>query len=193
MTGNIGRLPKLYAEHYAPYNRTSFIGTMGFLPFMEAAFGFVRPDNYQGGVGDRTVAIRVQLLKDNGNWPALAIGFHDFFAIERLDLEPLDAQHFAALYFVASKRFYVPFLNSSLVLNTGYGPDWLPAKDSHLLGWFGGVQYSPIEQVDLLLEYDTQHFNAGIRFMFFSHLQYSMSFWQLQYVMHQISLNIHLK
>lgn len=192
VTGNVGRLPKLYADHYAPYNRTSFMASVGFLPFLEASFGFVRPDNYQGGVGDRTVAIRFKVLNEHANWPAVSIGFHDFFAVERLDLEPMDAQHFAALYLVASKQFDMP-LNSSLVLNMGYGPDWLPAKDSHLLGWFGGVQYSPIEQLDLILEYDSLHFNGGIRFLFFSHLQYSLSFWQLQYIMHQLSFNFSLK
>ena len=98
LTGNIGRIPKLYADQYAPYDRTSFVAALGFMPFLETTFGFVRPDNMQGGIGDRTITMRAQVLSEARYHPAIALGFHDFFAIEQLELEPADAQHFAALY-----------------------------------------------------------------------------------------------
>ncbi|MBN1479893.1 YjbH domain-containing protein [candidate division KSB1 bacterium] len=195
LTGNIGRLPTLYADNYVAYtfDYTTFIASLGFMPFMEVSFGFVRPDNYQGGVGDRTMAMRFQVLREKKNQPALAFGLHDFFAISGLELEPEDAQHFAATYLVLTKQIPLPFLHSRLTLNTGYGFDVLPAKDDVLNGWFWGFQYSPIEQVHLLFEYDTVHYNAGIRYNLFSHLTYTLSFWQLQYMMHQFSFSIHLK
>jgi hypothetical protein len=193
LTGNLGRLPKLYANNYSPknYNRTAFVTAMGFFPFLEASFGFIRPDNFQGGVGDRTVTLRLKVLNERQYIPAVAIGFHDFFAVESLDLEPAAAQHFAALYLVTTKQFTFS-TSQSLLVSLGYGPDWLPADDSHLQGLFGGVQYSPIENVQLLAEHDTKNLNVGMRFSFFSHLNYSMSFWQLRYMMHQLSFSFSL-
>lgn len=192
LTGNIGRMPTLYADNYVnyTYDHTAFIAGMGFMPFMEVSFGFVRPDNYQGGVGDRTVAMRFQLVREKKTVPAIAFGLHDFFAVS--GLEPEDAQHFAAAYVVLTKQITLPFTPSSLTLNTGYGFDGLPAKDDVLNGWFWGFQYAPIEQVHLLFEYDAVHYNAGIRYNF-SRLTYTLSFWQLQYLMHQFSFSIHLK
>ena len=193
LSASIGRIPKLYANGYAPYDRTAFVASMGFMPFLEASFGFVRPDNFQGGVGDRTITVRIQVLSDKANLPAIAFGFHDFFAIENLDLEPESAQHFAAMYAVATKKIPLYIEGSSLVLNAGYGFDWLPARDSHLQGFFWGLQYSPIKDVDLLLEHDVNNFNAGIRFIFFSHFNYMLSFWQLQHLMHQVGFSLQLK
>ncbi len=193
LTGSLARLPKLYADNYSPknYNRTAFVTAMGFFPFLEASFGFIRPDNFQGGVGDRTVTIRLKVLNESRYAPSIAIGFHDFFAVESLDLEPAAAQHFAALYIVGSK--HVDFLNSqSVLLSLGFGPDWLPAMDSHLHGLFAGIEYSPIENVQLLLEHDTKNLNAGMRFSFFSHVNYTVSFWQLRYMMHQFSFSFSL-
>lgn len=195
LTGHVARIPKLYAENYSKldYERTVLVSSLGFMPFMEASFGFVRPDNMQGGVGDRTVALRFKLLNEGRYVPAVSAGFHDFFAFEPLHLEPVSAQHFTAMYIVGSKtvRFVAP--ESFLVFTLGYGPDWLPADDKHLHGLFGSLQYAPIRQVMLLLEHDAMNVNAGIRFDIFSHVTYTMSFWQVRYVMHHLSFSINLK
>ena len=190
MTLNVGRIPKLYADNYMPYDRTAYIVAMGFMPFMEASIGFIRPDGFQGGVGDRTVAVRVRLLGEKRLTPALAIGVHDFFAIDDLNLEPVSAQHFTSSYITATKN--VKLFNIAATVNIGYGPDWLPSNDRQLTGFFWGVQFSPLNQVHLLFENDAVHYNAGVRFCFFRHVNYMLSFWQLKYMMHQLSFSINL-
>ena len=191
LAASISRIPKLYADNYKPYDRTCFVVAMGFMPFMEATMGFIRPDNFQGGVGDRTVSVRLRLLKEKGGMPAIALGLHDFFAIEEFELEPADAQHFTSSYIVVTKHYNM-FFNSQVGLNLGYGLNWLPSNDRQLTGLFGGLLVSPIKQVQLMLEHDGVYANAGMRFHFFRRVNYMMSFWRLKYMMHQISFSISL-
>lgn len=192
LSANIGRIPKLYADNYKPYDRTSYVVAMGFMPFMEATMGFIRPDNFQGGVGDRTVSVRFRLLNEQKRRIALAFGLQDFFAVKDLNLEPVSAQHFTSSYVVATKHFELSRPDMQLSLNMGYGFNWLPSDDRQLTGLFWGAQYSPMQQVQLLMEHDGKQFNAGVRFHFFRHAQYMLSFWQLKYLMHQLSFSIFL-
>jgi len=188
---NIGRIPKLYADNYKPYDRTSYVVAMGFMPFMEATMGFIRPDNFKGGVGDRSVSVRFRLLNEKNRLPALAVGLQDFFAVKDLKLEPVSAQHFTSSYIVATKHVKLSH-PGTLSLNMGYGFNWLPSDDKQLTGLFWGVQYSPIQPMQLLMENDGKRFNAGIRFNFSQHVQYMLSFWQMKYMMHQLGFSIFL-
>jgi hypothetical protein len=185
------RIPKLYADHYKPYDRTVFYANMGYTSFFEVTFGIVRPDHFPGGVGDRTVAARVLALKETRYTPAVAVGVHDFFAVEALDLEPPDAQHFTTSYLVSSKTFKWP-QNMRAAVHLGYAFDILPSNDRHLDGWFGGAAFSPLPSVELILEHDSRHINGGVRFFFFSRLEYMISFWQMRFVMHNLSFSLPL-
>ncbi len=191
----ISRIPILYAKNYygGSYDRTVMFASMGFLPFLEGTFGFTRPDNMQGGVGDRSMSARLQLYRQRGWIPSVALGMQDFFAIKKLHLEPTSAQHFAAAYVVASKavKFSSPFLQRA-DFHLGYGVDWLPANDRHLDGLFAGLSFSPIRQVQLLFEYDSHSFNSGVRFFLFSHLRYTMALWKMRYLMQNMSFSISL-
>lgn len=188
----ISRIPLLYAPNYhgGSYDRTVLFASMGFLPFLEGTFGFVRPDNMQGGVGDRTMTARLRLWRQNGWRPALALGMQDFFAIEELELEPVSSQHFASTYAVLSHEIPVSHpLVHQVSAHLGYGTDWLPSNDRHLNGWFGGVRWAPVPQFELMLEYDSQSINSGIRFFLCSRVQYMFAFWQHRYVMHHLSFS----
>lgn len=191
MTFGLCRIPKLYADNYKPYDRTVMFVDMGFTSFLEASFGFVRPDNFPGGVGDRTVTARLRVLKSARYMPDVALGFHDFFAIKQLELEPSEAQHFASTYVVASKTLLLP-RQFRTTLHLGYGFDWLPSNDRHLDGLFGGISFSPMLPVELILEHDSHFINGGVRFNFFSRLEYMISFWQMRYVMHHLSFSLPL-
>ena len=191
LSANVSRIPKLYADNYKPYVRTCYVAAMGFMPFMEATMGFIRPDNFQGGVGDRTVSVRLRLLREQRRAPAITIGFHDFFAVEEFDLEPADAQHFTSSYIVMTKNIHM-FQSATIGFTIGYGSNWLPSSDNQLNGMFGGVEFSPFDRFQLLLEHDSIHTNAGMRFNFFNRVFYMLSFWQLKYMMHQLSFNISL-
>lgn len=190
LTANIGRIPKLYADNYKPYDRTSYVVAMGFMPFMEATMGFIRPDNFQGGVGDRTVSARFRLLREKNRRPALAFGLQDFFAVEDLNLEPVSAQHFTSSYVVATKHVELSVPDMLLSLNVGYGFSWLPSDDRQLTGLFWGVSLAPMQQVQIIMENDGRQYNAGVRFSFFQQVHYMLSFWQMKYMMHQLSFSI---
>jgi len=172
LTANIGRIPKLYADNYKPYDRTSYVVAMGFMPFMEATMGFIRPDNFQG------------------RRPALAFGLQDFFAVEDLNLEPVSAQHFTSSYVVATKHVELSVPDMLLSLNVGYGFSWLPSDDRQLTGLFWGVSLAPMQQVQIIMENDGRQYNAGVRFSFFQQVHYMLSFWQMKYMMHQLSFSI---
>lgn len=175
----ISRIPVLYSDQLRPYERTVFFFCLGYLPFLEGTAMVVRPDNYAGGIGDRSVHIKLRLLGEDGRWPALALGAQDFFGIKKLHWEPADAQKFAELYAVASKNLHLNHLAISLHL--GYGTDWLPAQSRYLDGFFGGIVITPHRYLSVLAEYDAKKINAGVRLHPCSHLQAQLAYWKLQH------------
>jgi hypothetical protein len=191
LTFGLCRIPKLYADNYKPYDRTVMFADMGFTSFFEASFGFVRPDNFKGGLGDRTATARLRVLKSSHFSPDVAVGIHDFFGVKQLELEPAEAQHFASTYVVASKT--LPILRQlHTTFHLGYGFDWLRSNDHHLDGWFGGIVVSPMPSLELIIEHDSHNVNAGVRFLLFSRLEYMFSFWQMRYMMHHLSFSVPL-
>ncbi|MBN1318191.1 MAG: YjbH domain-containing protein, partial [Anaerolineales bacterium] len=129
----VSRLPMLYtSQEWRFPDWTIYFFGLGYMPFLEGAAMIVRPDNYPGGVGDRSVAFKVRLIRQRGKWPALAIGAQDFFGIKKINLEPSKAQKFAALYAVSSKSLRLK--NMVVALHLGYGVDWLPAQSHQLDG-----------------------------------------------------------
>ncbi len=194
-TFGASRIPILYAKNYhgGSYERTVMFASMGFLPFIEGTFAIVRPDNMQGGVGDRSMSARLRLCREHEWRPAISIGVQDFFAIKELHLEPVSSQHFAATYVVASNSafFSLPFFHSA-TFHLGYGVDWLPANDRHLHGIFAGVEFTLIPQIQVLCEYDSQSINSGVRFILFSRVHYTVALWQLRHVMQHLTFSISL-
>lgn len=190
LTAGVSRIPMLYTNWY-PNRRTVMWGRMGFLPFLEAGGMFVRPDDYIWGFGDRSVYVRLQLLREKGRRPAVTIGTQDFFAIKQLKWETATAQHFGALYLVASR--HDTLRGVPLHFHLGYGPDWLVARTKMLVGLFGGVSYSPHRMVTLLAEYDAECFNAGLRLQPFPFLQAHIGLWKLKEVTATLAATVHLQ
>jgi len=190
LTAGVSRIPMLYTNWH-PNRRTVMWGRMGFLPFLEAGGMFVRPDHYIGGFGDRSVYLRVRLLREKGWRPAVTVGTQDFFAIKQLKWETATAQHFGALYLVASR--HDTLRGVPLHFHLGYGPDWLVARTKMLVGLFGGVSYSPHRMVTLLAEYDAECFNAGLRLQPFPFLQAHLGLWKLKEVTANLAFTVHLQ
>jgi hypothetical protein len=178
------RVPRLNAIEYKAYERNVKFGSMGFLPFLEVTFAIVRPDNYPGGIGDRTVGFKFKLIGEKKYLPALSMGMHDFFGIKEINLEPKSAQHFAALYVVGSKSFELPFLNNA-VINAGYGEDWFPARTHQLVGFFIGSEIQLFQHISAIAEYDADNVNFGTRLNLFN-LQFLLAWWD----MHKFSWNV---
>ena len=190
VSAGVSRIPMLYATDWWPNRRTVFWGRIGFLPFLEAGGMFVRPDDYTWGFGDRSVYIKVQLLKEKGRRPALAIGTQDFFAIKQLKWETATVQHFGALYLVASR--HDTLRGVPLHFHLGYGPDWLVARTKMLVGLFGGVTWTPHRYVTLLAEYDAERFNAGFRFHPLPLLQAQLAWWKMRELTATLAFHVDL-
>jgi hypothetical protein len=191
LTGGISRIPELYATDWWPNRRTVFWGRIGLLPFIEAGGMFVRPDHYGWGFGDRSVFVKLRLLRERGRRPALTIGSQDFFAIKGLTWETSTAQHFGSLYLVASR--HAAIRGVPLHVHLGYGPDWLVAKTKMLVGLFGGVTCTPHRMVTLLAEYDSECCNAGVRLNPFPFLQAQVAWWKLREVTATLALSVSLQ
>lgn len=174
----VSRIPELYADKLRPYQRTVYFARLGYLPFLEGTAMIVRPDDYPGGVGDRSLHVKFQLLHEKGHRPGMAIGAQDFFAARGLDFEPARAQHFAALYVVASKNLSLQPV--PVRWHLGFGADWLPAKNRFLDGLFAGVTLTPHRYLIFLAEYDAHAFNAGFRLHPVSWVQAQLAWWKLQ-------------
>ncbi|HOH09225.1 MAG TPA: hypothetical protein PLF89_17005, partial [bacterium] len=125
-----------------------------------------------------------------GRRPAVTIGTQDFFAIKQLKWETATAQHFGALYIVASR--HDTLRGVPLHFHLGYGPDWLVARTKMLVGLFGGVSYSPHRMVTLLAEYDAECFNAGFRFHPFPLLQAQVAWWKMRELTATLALHVDL-
>ena len=174
----ISRTPELYAN-WRRLRRTVFWARIGFLPFLEAGGMFVRPDHYvNAGFGDRSLYLRLQLLRERGRGPAVAVGAQDFFSLKGIHWATSTKQHFGAVYLVASKR--VTLKKMPLQLHLGYGPDWTVAKTKLLVGPFGGLQLTPHRWASLLAEYDAKSFNAGFRLHPFHFVQLQYIWWRLR-------------
>ena len=78
----------------------SFLSSMTFLPFMELSIKLTKPyttpidDNY--GLGDRSISIRTQLIKERKYLPAVLIGIQDAFG---------ESSFFSTNYLVFTKRY----------------------------------------------------------------------------------------
>jgi|GEM_PF-1068511 len=184
----ITRLPKIKNVPLGNKPRNVYFTAVGYLPFIEGSFAFVNPDNHPYGIGDRTVSARIRFLKERRALPALTIGFQDFFAAKKLDIEISDAQHFAATYLVGSKSFNVNFLPAAknIFLHAGYGVDIVESNEQHLVGFFGGIDFRPLQEISVIAEYDTRYFNMGFKFHLFSHLEIMYMWWDMQHLSWQV-------
>ncbi|MFK7932697.1 MAG: YjbH domain-containing protein, partial [Saprospiraceae bacterium] len=116
---------------------------LNFLPFLELSIRFTKTKDVVE-LGDRSIFARVQLLKETGKRPAVAIGAHDLFG---------QVPHYHSVYTVVSKHFS---LKKDLILggHLGYGISTREeVQNEQLQGVFGGstLRYRFAE---IGLEYD---------------------------------------
>jgi hypothetical protein len=158
----IGHIPKLYAE-FKPDQRFVVFAAVGFLPRVEGVLALVRPDRLQYGSGDRTAALKILLLKQKKQWPALAIGSEDFFSAKPFNIEDKGGQHFASLYWVVSKNYFL-CNTSNLGIHLGHGFGYLPADFRQLTDWFGAIELSFKKHFSCSTEYDGRSYNISVRY-----------------------------
>lgn len=132
----------------------TFLSSVTFLPFLELSLRITKPyskvnsDSY--GIGDRSISLRAQVLKERKYVPAIVIGTQDPFAYQAF---------FNTNYLVLTKKY--SFKKINVVTNLGYGVSFEEeARGDYLQGVFGGIQVH-WQTLHSSLEYDTNHFNFG--------------------------------
>ncbi len=132
-----------------------FFANIAFLPFLETTVRVTKPvgSKNEFGIGDRSIYLRLRLLKERKYLPSLVVGAHDAFGI---------AQH-PASYIVASKSISIN-TDWSLQTNLGYGRNFTDNRRSYLNGPFGGITAS-WRFLAAVIEYDSERLNAGLKTM----------------------------
>jgi len=155
------------------YHAMDFFTTLTFVPFVELSVRFTRmidlpKSEYLGTNGDRMASARIRVLNEHKYWPAIILGFQNFFTT----LQSGDASHFNSTYLVATKNFKIPYVLENVGITAGYGSDFLTASDYQFIGLFGGIKITPrfLNFLELILEYDAEKWNTGARITILKHL-----------------------
>jgi hypothetical protein len=149
----------------------AFYTTINYLPFVELSIRFSRKIDRtpeQTSVGDRMASIRVRPIEESENFPSVVIGVHSFFTTLSSGL----ASHFNSTYVVLSKNFEFDHCMHNLGITVGYGSDILKARNYQFIGFFGGISITPknLRYLELMLEYDADKFNYGVRVIIKEHI-----------------------
>lgn len=173
LTGGWQMVPRGHAHlNYSRRNDVGehcFFARIGFLPRLEASIRLTHPMVPKGeyGIGDRSVFLKFQALREKRFAPALSVGVYD----------PMGTKLLPAVYAVASKSFPMPW-NRSLRTTLGYGARVLGDVNYLLEGFWVGAQYLPAgpprglwPQWGVGAEYVRGQFNLSATLQAFSFLQ----------------------
>ncbi|MFA7288294.1 MAG: YjbH domain-containing protein [Melioribacteraceae bacterium] len=145
----------------------SYYLTFGYLPFLEVGLRFTNRTNASDALGDRMFSARLKFLNESEYLPSVVFGAHDIFRSS-----DSKTNYYNATYFALTKNFPLDSFIDNIKLNAGYGFDLFTARSYQFDGPFGGVSVSLFEVSELLLEYDSDYFNAGVRFALFNHIYF---------------------
>lgn len=160
-------------SYFDKKNQEYFQGTRNFgvaylnftiLPFLEAVIRVNKPLYYHvnGYTFDRFPMLRMRILKERANRPAIILGIHDFASTANSN-----TVFFNSTYIVLSKKYH------DFDVHFGYAPTIIKAQYYQLDGIFGGISYAVNNSVSLMGEYDTRYFNAGLQYQFLKHFAFN--------------------
>ncbi|MGL5786342.1 MAG: YjbH domain-containing protein [Bacteroidales bacterium] len=145
------------------YDSWNYYVSATFLPFWDVGFRFTGLRVKSGKFNqDRSVYTKIRPLNEGRWYPSLAIGCEDL-KIARFN----GNNYHMKLYAVATKS--IRLSGHELACSLGY--TYRETEDqSHFLQ--AGISYKPAFAPDMqvMVEYDGRHANAGIRYMLFRHL-----------------------
>ncbi len=140
----------------------SFLASIVFLPKVELSLNLSRPYNNlvknpssnekYYGIGDRSISLRVKVVEEKENRPAILIGIQDLGT---------KSAFFKTNYLVLSKK--IRLQNLIFLTSLGYGHPIGEAQRIFLKGPFGGIQ-AYWKSISGIIEYDTKQFNYGISY-----------------------------
>ena len=165
-------------------NERSFVTNIGFLSFAEFSIRLTKPydsrdENY--GIGDRSISGRIQIFKEKKLRPAILIGTNDFASV---------SSFFNTTYMVISKSKIIKDIRING--NLGYGFKINDARRHYLQGVFGGVQAS-YKFINLMTEYDADHWNIGLGYQYKRFLFLKTALIDLQFLSFNIGVQLQLR
>jgi hypothetical protein len=148
--------------------------TATFFPWMEVMFRYTHHVGIEVNpitqyFPDRMLTVRLQILKEKKYVPAVLFGLQDMSGA--LGATSESATQYSATYGVVTKNF--EWQQWQLGVSAGYAFDFLDMPTTDFNGLFGGVSIShkSLKNVGLLLEHDSETFNAGVELFLFNRLQ----------------------
>jgi hypothetical protein len=177
-------IPKPYFQRYDrrinPGLNTYF--TYGILPFIEIMFRYTHELNLRVNpiteyFPDRMLSLRVRVLNEKKNLPAIVFGLQDASAVSGNTC--LNCTNYSATYFVGSKNIKTGFGNFDLSI--GYAFDFKELKAKDFKGVFGGISFSPnfYNNASILFEHNSKGINAGINMIVLSRFNLMLGIWNL--------------
>jgi len=153
--------------HQSKFNYDTFnyyVG-MAFLPFMELSFRMILfndPNNDLLKNQDRSLALRVRVLKERKLLPSVVIGGNDIYTTSGSG-----NQYFRSLYIACTKTFSIDGYLTGISI--GYAPGNL--SNTNFSGLFGGISFSPafFRSLRIIADYDTKYLDAGASLLLFRH------------------------
>lgn len=150
-----------YSYHGPESFQIVYCASVGYLPFLELGFritqfpGFLEPKAY-GSAKDRMFSAKLRIINESRYLPSLVLGVHDLYG---------HAVNFNAQYAVISKSIKVPLVGKA-GFHIGYSPNPIKHHEINnysMEGAFAGIEKALCKYVILMLEYDTQKYNLGLR------------------------------
>lgn len=177
----------LNGKYYNPYVRnkkydySAGFFTLTFLPFAEVSVRITYPNGYNAEheaiiIGDRMISGRLLPVKESKYLPAVVIGLQGFYKTTGgdglININGKGASYFNSSYIVLTKHFNPDKVIGKIGLSAGYGSDIIAANTHQFIGLFGGINISPknMEYLELMMEYDAEKWNAGMRLTILRHI-----------------------
>lgn len=171
-------LPEAITHESFDYNTANYFFDLTFLPFAEISYKLTifEAKKDQSIEQDRSLAFRLQLLKERKYWPAIVVGGNDMLTT---NMGGTGNQYFGSAFVVASKK--VPWLGHEWLLSLGYSSDVFNRDQPE--GVFAGIGFSPsfLPQATAIFEYDGEVYNAGVNALIIKHISITAFFYDLKY------------
>ncbi|MFX0134433.1 MAG: YjbH domain-containing protein [Candidatus Hodarchaeota archaeon] len=157
------------AIDYSNINRNVYViySKIGYLSFLEVAVRLTAVyDSYEPNhSADRMISFKIRLLNENYYLPVVSVGMQSLFATDN------EARLFNSTYIVLTKSFQTNTIIKNVELTLGYGIDIIKSRDYDYIGLFGGISLSPWNWSEIMLEFDAERWNGGVRVTLLEHIK----------------------
>lgn len=182
MTG-ANYLPEQMLPEVWNYNSGNYFLNMTFLPCLEIGYRCTLMKLETGKWNqDRSVSLRIRLLKEGKYWPSVVVGSNDAFTTGKLNTfsDVGGNRYFSSVYEVATKHWILG--GHDLAFTFGWNISF--RKSAVRDGGFGGVSYSPAfcPPLSLMAEYDGSAVNMGGSVRLFNHFTVHLFCYDLETV-----------